>query len=127
MLMNTVIMLLLTEKRSGCSLVPAHHIVRGIVLLRQSLLGTTDSPALKRSGQTLSAMVHCSVIIAQPLLRVLILQAPFNGGLQVGAGDTLHKSQVTDKACKWYSKTPTRACPVLSAGLGGSICRWQGQ
>lgn len=44
-------MLLLKAKRSGCSPVPAHHIVRGIVPLRQSLLGT-DSPALNRRGQS---------------------------------------------------------------------------
>lgn len=52
MLTNIAIMLLLKEKRSGCSPVPAHHIVLGIVPLRQSLLGTSDSPALNRRGQS---------------------------------------------------------------------------
>lgn len=107
--MNTAIMLLLKGKRSGCSPVPAHHTVRGIVPLRQSLLGTTDSPALKRGQSSVcnGSLLNNNSSSCRPLST---------GVPRLGLGTHCTKARSQDKARKWHStdkrpsKTPTRAC-----------------
>lgn len=129
-LMNIAIMLLLKEKRSGCSPVPAHHIVCGIVPLRQSLLGTTDSPALKRGGQ--SSVCNGSLLSnnSSATSRCTHPAGPFQQGSPGwGWGHTAQKPGHRTRHVSGTAQTNGTARPqqepalVLSAGLGGSICR----
>lgn len=128
--MNTAIMLLLKEKMSGCSPVPAHHIVRGIVPLRQSLLGTTDSPALERGGQS----SVCSGSLLSKNSSATSRCTPPAGPFQRrspgwGWGHTAHEPGHRTRYVSGTAQTSGTARPqqepalVLGAGLGGSICR----